>query len=215
MYLSRIYLDTTNPDTEEAMENREKLHGAVEAACGNDGSRNLWRIDESSSRSGIRTMLLIMSGKMPDMAGIQEQFGFPDGPGQTVDYDRVLRHTVTGSSWRFRLSAVPTVCKAAEEGRGEKRSIVDSEGKRNWLLTRDEGLGFEILPENLFVSASEKYAFTKKGREDRKKHEVIFYAADYEGILTVTDEELFRRTMAAGIGREKAYGMGMMTLARV
>jgi len=37
-------------------------------------------------------------------------------------------------------------------------------------------------------------------------------AVTYEGILTVTDKERFRKTLIEGIGREKAYGMGLLTV---
>ena len=37
----------------------------------------------------------------------------------------------------------------------------------------------------------------------------------YEGILTVTDAEAFRNALVKGIGREKAFGMGMLTVTRV
>ena len=38
-------------------------------------------------------------------------------------------------------------------------------------------------------------------------------AVTYEGILTVTDEDSFRKALVNGIGREKAYGLGMITVA--
>lgn len=41
---------------------------------------------------------------------------------------------------------------------------------------------------------------------------VSFLAVTYEGILQVTDAELFRKALTDGIGREKAYGMGMLTV---
>ncbi|MCI5760847.1 MAG: type I-E CRISPR-associated protein Cas6/Cse3/CasE, partial [Ligilactobacillus agilis] len=36
--------------------------------------------------------------------------------------------------------------------------------------------------------------------------------ATFEGVLTVTDLEAFKKTLTRGIGREKAYGMGMLTV---
>ena len=39
-------------------------------------------------------------------------------------------------------------------------------------------------------------------------------AVTYEGMLTVTDAELFRQALTQGIGREKAYGMGLLTIMR-
>ena len=40
-------------------------------------------------------------------------------------------------------------------------------------------------------------------------------AGTYEGVLTVTDEELFKAALVQGIGREKAYGLGMLTIVGV
>ena len=36
----------------------------------------------------------------------------------------------------------------------------------------------------------------------------------FEGLLEVTDEELFRNMLVNGLGRGKAYGMGLMTVMR-
>ena len=37
----------------------------------------------------------------------------------------------------------------------------------------------------------------------------------FEGVLTVTDADAFRNALVNGIGREKAYGMGLLTIAGV
>ena len=50
-----------------------------------------------------------------------------------------------------------------------------------------------------------------KNRNSNKK--VRLLAVTYEGILTVTDEDSFRKALVNGIGREKAYGLGMITVA--
>jgi CRISPR system Cascade subunit CasE len=39
--------------------------------------------------------------------------------------------------------------------------------------------------------------------------------ATYDGILTVTDPALLRRALCHGVGRAKAYGCGLLTLAPV
>jgi CRISPR system Cascade subunit CasE len=36
--------------------------------------------------------------------------------------------------------------------------------------------------------------------------------ATYEGILRVTDKDLFYHTLTDGIGKKKAYGFGLMTV---
>jgi CRISPR system Cascade subunit CasE len=43
---------------------------------------------------------------------------------------------------------------------------------------------------------------------------VSLYTVTYEGILEITDVELFKEVLTKGIGRGKAYGCGMLTIAR-
>ncbi|MCI5956432.1 MAG: type I-E CRISPR-associated protein Cas6/Cse3/CasE [Clostridiales bacterium] len=43
---------------------------------------------------------------------------------------------------------------------------------------------------------------------------VSLQAATFEGLLTVTDAERFRRTLTEGVGRGKAYGLGLLTIVR-
>ena len=43
---------------------------------------------------------------------------------------------------------------------------------------------------------------------------VTLRKAIFEGVLRVTDAELFTRTLTEGIGRAKAYGNGLLTLRR-
>ena len=45
--------------------------------------------------------------------------------------------------------------------------------------------------------------------------EVTLLAVSFEGVLKVEDAEIFRKTLISGIGREKAYGMGLMTVISV
>ncbi len=37
----------------------------------------------------------------------------------------------------------------------------------------------------------------------------------YEGLLKVSDADLFKKLLVNGIGKEKAYGMGLMTVIPV
>ena len=37
--------------------------------------------------------------------------------------------------------------------------------------------------------------------------------AQFDGVLRITDVELFRKSLLSGMGRGKAYGMGLLTLA--
>ena len=78
-------------------------------------------------------------------------------------------------------------------------------------MDRAEKYGFRLQPDEFSVVESRWFSFVK-GNDTLKK--VVFHAVTFEGILTVTNEALLRDALQNGIGREKAYGCGMMTVLR-
>jgi CRISPR system Cascade subunit CasE len=59
------------------------------------------------------------------------------------------------------------------------------------------------------VVGSQWFSFRKKTKGER----ITMLSVTYEGTLKITDPELFKRALTVGIGREKAYGMGLLTIA--
>ena len=105
MYLTRMRLNESNPNTAKALASPHIFHGTVERCFGGERKRNLWRIDHLNHQ----LYLMLLSPDKPDLSA----------------------------------------------------------------------------------------------------------AVTYEGVLTVTDTELFCKALTEGIGRGKAYGMGLLTVARV
>ena len=51
----------------------------------------------------------------------------------------------------------------------------------------------------------------RKGEQHRTRVSMIHVV--FEGTLKVTDADAFREALVKGIGREKAFGSGMLTIA--
>lgn len=202
MYLTRLLLDGSKRDTMRAMESLNLFHGAVERSFPSERVRNLWRIDRLQGWP----CLLILSEQIPDVSGIADQFGIPGTAGETLPYEKLLNRITVGSRWRFRLVANPTIRK-----NGKVMAHITPRHQENWLLTRAEKLGFSLTEGEFLVTGSKWYRFNKK-KDDKNK--VSLLAATYEGTLTVLDAERFKQTLCEGIGREKAYGMGLLTIVR-
>jgi CRISPR system Cascade subunit CasE len=76
-------------------------------------------------------------------------------------------------------------------------------------MERAESLGF-LLEDNTYdVVNSSWLRFRKSGGSF-----VSFCAATFEGNLTVVDQDKYRDVLVSGIGREKAYGCGLLTIAQ-
>ena len=203
MYLTRMELNVQSRATMRALSSPSILHGTVESAFTGARERNLWRIDKLNGNLGDTER------KAGDLTNAVKQFGYDDGfhiP-ETRDYQPLLDRITTGSSWHFRLKANPTICK--KDG-GIKAHITPVYQKK-WLMDKASAHGFFAEEEKFDVSESEWYHFFKGNDGGRA---VTILAVTYEGMLTVTDAELFRKALTEGIGREKAYGMGLLTVIR-
>ena len=126
------------------------------------------------------------------------------------DYDPLLARVATGSRWRFRLTANPTVSKSRPGERGKVLAHITPHYQKQWLMEQGGKRGFSLREEEFEVVSSHWLRFDKKGR-----CAVTLLSVTFEGALTVTDETLFRAALTKGIGRGKAYGMGLLTLMRL
>ena len=201
MYLSRVMLDITRRDTMLALQNPAMFHGAVERAFEPRACRSLWRLDTL----GERRCLLLLSEEKPRLTALAAQFGTEEPP-ETRDYAPLLERIAVGSRWQFRLHANPTYSSKSRDGRGKVHACT--------LVRKPEKCRPDMPEpktqvEQFNVTGIRWYAFTKKTGE-----RVRLLGVTYEGLLTVTDVEKFREALLEGVGRGKAYGMGLLTVMR-
>lgn len=205
MYLSRVELDCSKRETQKALVSLNLFHGALESAFTGARKRILWRIDPL----GGKKYVLILSEDLPDFTSFQKQFGFPEKQSESLDYSKLLCRIKNGTEWRFRLIANPTRSAMNNNERGKIHSEVSQKYIYEWLLRKSNKYGFDISPDQINITEIKWYSFVKSSN-----NRVQFKAVTYEGLLKVTDSDLFIPMLTSGIGREKAYGMGMMTLIK-
>jgi len=204
MYLSRIKLDTNKRQTQIALISPNKIHGAIESAFSERQNRNLWRVDQVAGDS----YLLILSNDKPNLLAITKQFGFSGDAGESRNYDSLLERIVKDSQWQFRLVANPTYSKKTEDGRGKITAHVSKKHQMEWLQQKAERNGFSLVVGTTELTGATWKSFKKKnaGKDVRIKE------ASFEGILQVDAPDKFKQALINGIGREKAYGMGLLTV---
>lgn len=203
MYLSRAALNITRRETMRALVSPSVFHGAVESSFGGARARRLWRIDDLNGKKYI----LILSGDIPDLSGFAEQFGYA-GEYETKDYAPLLNRILDGEQWQFRLTANPVVSKS----HGKIMAHTTPEFQKKWLLSRAGKLGFSLDEAEFQTVQSKWYDFRK--RNNTGNSHVRLLSVTFEGILTVTNAKQFKETLCNGIGREKAYGQGLLTVVR-
>lgn len=205
MFMYRVELDPARRETLSALVNPNKIHGAIEKARPGERTRILWRIDTVNSNK----YLLMVSSAEFDAQKLADQFGFPNGKAQVKNYDPLLDKVTDGSVWRFRLSANPVrAIKREHQGQRGKLMGLTVNQQMAWLSQKAEKYGFQVHPEQTRVMYSRWIKFKKAGTgQDVSLRESVF-----EGVLTVTDSESFKRVLTDGFGRGKAYGLGLLTI---
>ena len=125
-------------------------------------------------------------------------------------YDVLLDRITNGSKWQFRLKANPVVYKKiAQSKRGKPVAHITTAYQEEWLEKQAAKHGFALEEDQWLVTESKWYRF----RKGDSRQYVRILAVTYEGVLTVTDAECFQLSLMQGIGRGKAYGLGMLTVA--
>ena len=230
MFFSRVQLNPQRRKTREALANLQLLHAMVASSLPphmdkSDTGRQLWRID----RDGHDVRLYIVSPYEPNLEHIVEQAGWAAAPGQTTDYGRFLDRLTRGQEFAFRVTLNPVKQQWVANGRGKLLPMSRECEQIDWLIGRSQTWGFRIPPlapptETIddSVAAPPGHSVRILGAQDRKfakgpsnnRHTVTQRHVTYTGKLIVEDPEKLSHSLTHGMGRGKAYGCGLMTLAK-
>lgn len=217
MYLTRLELNPARREARRLLANPQVLHAVIMKACDpGDGERILWRGDDADGSVTV----YIVSGGVPETAGLVADAGWPEGAAQSAVYEGFLGQLRQGQRYAFRLTANPT--HTVTRGGVKKRTAhVTAQHQLGWLLAKAPGCGLKVCSTNLpdplrhGEPALDLIVRDRMTRSFRRQGKTVTLAmATFVGTLEVTDAARLREALTAGIGPGKAYGCGLLTLAR-
>lgn len=207
MYLSLLSIDVSDRKGRTWLANPYRVHQRLLMAFPDgQAGRVLFRIEDDREPARI----LVQSPGPADWEGAFSSLPILAGRPQQKPVSLALR---SGQRLRFFLRANPTVRRVFQpvpDGQpvpeGKRVGIGQEDKQREWLARKGEAggfclAGFEVRPRGM-VSVH-----PAEGPPRR------YLAADFEGILVVTDPVRLRETVEAGIGSGKAFGFGLLSLA--
>lgn len=210
MILTRVYLNLRRRGAKHLLGSPQAMHAAILAGFppGIAPGRPLWRVDEDDP---LKPTLYVLSQERPDFTHLEEQAGWPTQPTTvSASYAPLLETLDAGQRWGFRLTANPTH-RLTSHGTTKVVAHVSAYHQQSWLLRRAESIGVDLGPEG-------ELTFQLVGRQVKRFRRagdtVTLGMATFNGVFTVTDPSLLKTALTQGIGRAKAYGCGLMTLAR-
>ena len=210
MYLSKIQLDLRHPSVRQALRDCNDMHRNLMQGFPNHqieevarkSCNTLYRLVEKRNE----IYLLLTSELVPDRAALASR-GYilsPDSPKNISALEQVL---LDGMTLRFELLASPCR-KVASQQKNSRRVFLRTEDARaEWLAKKAEQCGFEILEV-----AENSNSFSVEG--DKQEMRIHYNAVCFVGTLRIFNKEKFWKAYCEGIGPGKAYGLGMLTVAR-
>lgn len=230
-YLSSIPINPLRKEGQRLLSNRQRMHAALLGGMAVQPvkERILWRLETAEHSSRV----LILTRSRPNWDHIVERAGWPGADGgdpKVADYSPLLRMVVRGRRFAFRatLNTVssshnPKSASATQEKHltaPSTRAVHVGErtasNQISWFLKRaadeHDQWGFTVgrseSPTVQIIERSHE-RFTRR----RGEPPVSLNLATFEGELQVTDPDLMTRSLLEGIGKAKAYGCGLITLA--
>ncbi|ANZ61104.1 type I-E CRISPR-associated protein Cas6/Cse3/CasE [Secundilactobacillus paracollinoides] len=222
MYLSRVEIDVNNRRKTKDLTHLGAYHNWIEQSfpeeiAANERQRHLWRIDQLNGKK----YLLLLSQEAPDTEALA-RYGV-GGSVQTKSYDQFLNGINDGELMRFRLTANP-VHAVPQPGKNQPKIYphIKVDQQKGWLIKRADKLGFELIKKQQSETIEDvnDLAFDIVSRDwprlaRKQSRGAKLSRVSFEGMLRVTDAVTFRQTLVNGIGKEKAFGMGLMTVIPV
>ncbi|WP_150253376.1 type I-E CRISPR-associated protein Cas6/Cse3/CasE [Nocardiopsis deserti] len=222
MYLSKLTPNTGSRAFRRDFADVHEMHRTLLSALPDEAEGTparqahgvLWRMDTTSSG----WVVLVQSGTRPDWSQLPQ--GYLAEEAQTRSMDEAVKAVSPGQVLAFRLTANPTRIvrdpQAPRDARGKRVPLHDPKEQLGWLARKGEQHGFVIpagVDGGMAVSASPCPPMVGyKGKDDRR-NKITISAVRFDGQLVVTNADAFREAVRTGIGRAKAYGCGMVSLA--
>ena len=155
----------------------------------------LWRLEPAEEPT-----LLVQSKEMPDLSLL------PDGyhSARTKNIDRHLSSVGTGRIVRYRATVNPV--RSSRSGGKNTQTVVPFNDQPDWWRGRAERSGLSLLDSPVLVSQPANSL-------NRSGHRVPIYMIRVDGVAEVGDADTLRSAIESGIGRAKAWGCGLLTIA--
>lgn len=202
MYLSQLNLKSMDRTAMRTLTDIYRLHQLVMKGFAGYSTtdRVLYRV-EPEERNGLTTVLA-QSQQLPDWSCFADTSRGVVSV-KTKEFSPVFK---AGDNFTFRLRANPIVTRD-----GKRHGLIRDESLLEWLGKKEQNVGARFY--SLMV-ADEGYVTGSK-ENGSAKHLMSIKIARFEGAVEVVDPVAFQNTMATGIGPAKAFGCGLLSLARV
>ena len=237
LYLSRLILNPRDRAVQRDIADCRDLHRTVLRAFPNVSETPEASADDTAPGDGARSRfallyrgdiddrgvptLLVQSGHTPNWAALTGRSArYLLREVEIKDIAASYAALTAEQVLSFKLHANPTKKvdprqdKDPARRNGRRVVLVTEEEQLGWIVRKGEQSGFDLMRRgdgSPTVQVSLVQRVVGHGPPDTR----TFGAVTFGGVLRVTDANLLRAALVVGIGSGKAYGFGLLSLARV
>ncbi len=223
MLLHRIHLNPRCREARRDLSDPYQLHSTLcRAFCEPDRKcpegEILWRLEPETDSTG-RPRILVQSRSIPDWERIGVQ-GWLAKADPAVDLKNRLKldSLKVGQRFRFRLRANPCVTR-----NGKRLGLMRQAEQEVWIERKAQRHGFSLprLASSNPSETSQERVDVRISQEQilrGKQHAgngIRVYSVLYDGILTVTEPDIFGNALKTGIGHGKVMGLGLLSVVPI
>ena len=201
MYLSQLTLNLKNKDARRDLSNGYELHRTLAKLVAiADGVQPSFLFQALPQQQKV----LLLSQNPPNLSHVDAQyFDAFDAPRTKAFMVQVENEQIL----QFRLFANPT----KEDFKTKKRvSLLQTEQQLDWLNRKGALHGFQVLNVQTQSEWTGNYG---QFIQEKHKSNIPRIGVLFQGMLQVTDPNLFQETLKKGIGKGKAFGFGLLCIA--
>ena len=160
----------------------------------------LWRIEAAKSPT-----LLVQSADQPNLEFL------PDGYA-TFDSKNIDRHLLSlrnGLFVRYRATVNPV--RSSRAGGRNTQTPIPFKEHPQWWEARARKTGLILMDTPSIASQPTKHINRGNGNSRR----IPIYSTRIDGIAEISDADVLRKAIEDGVGRAKAWGCGLLTVAHI
>jgi CRISPR system Cascade subunit CasE len=203
MHLSRLSLDPRHAQVRRDLGNPYDMHRTLTRVFASGHSerppRFLWRLEPSPAWSD--PILLVQSAHSANWGELSQLGGYlkSEVVSKGLNLEQLIQPSAT---YRFRLFANPTVTRE-----GKRFGLTSEEAQLEWLQRQGKRCGFNVSAALVTSSG------VIRGR--KASSQISLQQACFEGILQAQNADDLASALRAGIGPGKAFGLGLLSIARM
>jgi CRISPR system Cascade subunit CasE len=218
MYLSRLQLNPQNRQVwRQIISNPYRIHQMVMRGFPADTNREKAKVLYRLEIRDNTPVLIVQSAVEPNWSTVNPDYLLspdPFDPWLNPAVKPVILPLQTDQILSFRLCANPTLKKVRRKENGERRNsnrvpLLREEQQLEWLQRQAVAGGFTVLRATISQSQQQEI------RKERGAKPITLYTLQYDGYLRVDQPDKLQKTILTGLGPSKAFGCGLLSLARV